>query len=119
MSLAGTEKLFGVLDGDVDRPAGGVAFDRLCGRGRDIGGDPSDVVAAAGGGPFPDEADGDRLGAEYCGPPAADGGGVDGGGPAVSVRRLGWRWRRRRAGPGWVADGLSCGAGRVFRCVVG
>ena len=47
VGLAHSDQLLGVLDGHLDRPAGGVAFDQLAGGGLAVGGDQRQVVAAA------------------------------------------------------------------------
>src|SRR5262249_33566358 len=84
VGLADTGQLFGVFDGDLDGPPGGVAFHDLAGGGLRFGGDQGEVVASAGLG-LTHQDHGDWLRSEHRVPQAVEGGGVHGDGLAVAA----------------------------------
>jgi hypothetical protein len=77
--LADAGELAGVLERDLDVPAGRVALDQVGRGGVQVGGDQREVVAA-GGGPFADQDQPDGLAAERPIPQAEHAGQVHGGG---------------------------------------
>src|SRR5215468_5136553 len=71
VGLADPDQLLGIADGDLDRPAGGVALDGLPGAGLQVGADQRQVIA----GPLSvlaQQDHADLLGAEHAVPQAAE-----------------------------------------------